>query len=144
MKRGVRPRPGSAMPQHATSTFTIDGWDEEEVDDRDGVRTARARVTKTFTGDLQAVSVTDLLMVTGAPEGNAAYVAVERVEGALHDRSGGFALTHAAHMTPAGRSGDWRIVPGSGTGDLAGIAGTGTVDVAADGTHTLTLDYELA
>ena len=132
------------MPEHARSTFTVDAWDEDGIEDRDGVRTARARVTKTFTGDLQAVSVTDLLMVTGAPEGNAAYVAVERVEGALHERTGGFVLTHAAHMTPEGRAGDWRIAPGSGTGELAGITGTGTVDVAADGTHTLTLDYELA
>lgn len=131
------------MSQHATATFVIDDWHETGAQERDGVRTSSARVTKTFTGDLQAVSVTDVLMLTGVPEGNGSYVAVERVEGALHGVEGGFALVHAAHRTPDGHDGEWRIAPGSGTGDLTGIRGTATLDVDADGTHRLTLDYDI-
>ncbi len=35
------------------------------------------------------------------------------------------------------------VVPGSGTGDLLGITGTIEIAVDPDGTHTLTLDYDL-
>jgi hypothetical protein len=35
------------------------------------------------------------------------------------------------------------IVPASGTNELAGIRGTGSMTVQADGTHRITVDYEL-
>lgn len=131
------------MTSRATSTFTVDDWRETASRDRDGVRTSAARVTKTFTGDLQAVGVADVLMLNGVPEGSGSYVALERIEGALHGAEGGFALVHCAHRSPDGHEGTWRIAPGSGTGDLAGIRGTATLDVHTDGTHVLTLEYAL-
>ena len=83
------------MTLHATSAFTITGWEPETIDDRDGVSLTRTKVTKTFTGDLEGTSVAELLMA-GAPNDSAAYVGFERIEGKLNGRAGSFILHHNA------------------------------------------------
>src|SRR5207253_2525149 len=50
------------MPR-AISTFTIDSWDEQTWDEHDGVKLAKARVTKTWRGDLEGTSTTEILTV---------------------------------------------------------------------------------
>jgi hypothetical protein len=105
------------------------------------VALGRTRLTKTFAGDLRAISVVTMLGVSlpvdGKPQG-VAYVALERVTGNLNGREGSFVLTHiagAAHgMTVS-------VVPGSGTGDLSGISGEFVLERHADGSHTYTFDY---
>ena len=129
------------MPR-AEGTFDIDRFDTEKpYDQRDGVTLTRAHITKTFQGDLTGTSETDIIMVhTQIP---AAYAGIERFEGAVHGRSGGFVLQHGA----GSRSGDlwltWKIVETSGTGDLTGIRGEGQIVIGPDGTHSYTIDYEL-
>jgi hypothetical protein len=112
------------MP-HAESTFVIDNWDGTTYDNAPGAELARARIAKTFQGDLEGTS--------------AAYVALERFNCRLHGRSGGFVLHHSAGA--AGNS--WTVVIGSGTDELTGLSGSGQIERHADGSHSFVLDYEL-
>jgi hypothetical protein len=131
------------MTLHATSAFTISGWEPTTIDDRDGVSLTRTKVTKTFTGDLEGSSVAELLMA-GAPNDSAAYVGFERIECKLSGRSGSFILRHNAVSVRGSQSATWTIMANSGTGELQGISGAAQIVIDADGGHTLVLDYELA
>jgi hypothetical protein len=130
------------MIQRASSSFTVDNWNEETYGDHDGVTTGRASLTKTFHGDLDAASTVNMLMV-GTPGGSRSYVALEQIVGSLHGRSGSFVLRHDASASTAGQTGSFLVVPDSGTGDLAGMRGTAEIVIAADGSHSLNLDYDL-
>jgi Protein of unknown function (DUF3224) len=131
------------MTLHATSAFTITGWEPTTIDDRDGVSLTRTKVTKTFTGDLEGSSVAELLMA-GAPNDSAAYAGFERIECNLNGRSGSFILHHNAVSVRGSQSATWTIMANSGTGELQGISGAAQIVIDADGGHTLVLDYELA
>ena len=54
--------------------------------------------TKTFHGDLQAVSAGAMLGVRTQTKGSAGYVAIEQVTGSLAGRSGSFMLQHFGLM----------------------------------------------
>ena len=131
------------MTVQADSTFVNDRHDAETYDDRAGVALGRIHIARTFRGDLEGTSTAELLTaMTGS--GSAVYVAFDRVEGTLHGRRGSFVLHHRGI---AGADGsfvnDGFVVADSATGELAGLLGTATLVVAADGTHHLTLNYEL-
>jgi len=127
-----------AMP-HAESTFVVDTWDGSTYESAPGAELGRARLSKTFQGDLEATSTADLLSATTSA-GPAAYVALERITGRLHGRAGSFVLHHSAGA--AGNS--WTVVLGSGTDELTGLSGSGQIERHADGSHSFLLDYELA
>src|SRR4028119_441730 len=101
------------MATRATGTLEIDSWDEEHYDEREGTRLARVRVAKTFHGDVEGVSTTDLLLAYGAEEGSTAYVGFERVVGSIHGRSGSFVLHHTATSSPDRRPAAGGARPGS-------------------------------
>jgi hypothetical protein len=130
------------MTLHATSAFTITGWEPTTIDDRDGVNLTRTKVIKTFTGDLEGASVAELLMA-GAPNDSAAYVGFERIEGKLNGRAGSFILHHNAVSARGEQSATWTIMTDSGTGELEDISGAAQIVIDADGGHTLILDYDL-
>ena len=126
----------------AEGTFNLDRFEAEDpYDDHDGVKIARAHISKTFSGDLVGTSETDMIGVTA--ENPAAYVAIERFDGTMHGRKGTFILQHEA----GGRAGvpwmTWKIVESSGTGELAGLRGEGEIIIAPDGGHSYVLNYEL-
>jgi Protein of unknown function (DUF3224) len=126
----------------AEGAFSLDRFDDEvPYDDRDGVKLARAHISKTFRGDLAGTSETDIIAVsTGNP---AAYVGIEHFEGTLHGRKGGFVPPHNAGGDAGVPWMTWKIVQTTGTGELSGIRGGGQILVGADGGHAYTLDYEL-
>src|SRR5207247_7430847 len=129
----------------ATGTFDIEGWDQQTYDEREGVSLARATVTKTFHGDLEGTSTAELLLAGSTQvETSRAYVAIERIEGRLHGRTGTFVLHHTAIGSAAGGTAAWTVVPDTGTGELRGLSGQVQIAIDADGTHRFTLDYELA
>jgi hypothetical protein len=72
-----------------------------------------------------------------------AYVALERFEGTLDGRTGGFVLQHNA----GGKNGEpwlsWKITEGTGTGALKGITGEGQIIIGPEGSHSYTLDYDI-
>lgn len=102
----------------------------------------RMRLDKRFHGSLEATSVGEMLAL-GDGRRFGAYVAIERVEGVLDGRKGGFALVHHARMNE-GVPEDWTVtvVPGSGSGELAALSGRMRIDIA-DGEHRYAFDYGL-
>ena len=132
------------MTTRATGMFEIDSWDEEPYDEREGTKLARVKVAKTFKGDVEGASTTDLLLAYGSEEGSAAYVGFERFVGSVRGRAGSFVLHHTATSSPEGRSATWSVVPDTGTDDLRGLRGEAEISVDADGGHSFSLDYDLA
>lgn len=131
------------MTTRATGTFDIDAWDGEAPDERDGVTLSRAHLTKTFRGDVEGTSTTDILMAGGREEGSAAYVALERIDARVHGRRGSFVLQHSATSSRGQQSATWTVVPDTGTGELLGLRGTAEIEIEPDGTHRFRLDYDL-
>jgi hypothetical protein len=131
------------MGNRAEGTFDLDSWDAgTPYDEHEGTQLARVKVGKTFRGGLTGTSTAELITVV-TEAGPVAYVGIERFEGTLEGRAGGFVLQHNA----GARNGEpwlsWKIAEGSGTGDLDGITGEGEIIIGPDGAHSYTLDYRI-
>jgi hypothetical protein len=126
----------------AVATFINTVYEEEPYDDRDGTVLGRIHITRRFEGDLEGESTAELLTAR-ASAGSAAYVALDIIVGRLHGRSGSFILQHRGVVSAAGAETAGAVVPDSGTGELTGLRGESRISVSEDGTHTLTLEYEL-
>ncbi len=136
------------MSKRATATFNVTGWDDSPYHEAEnGIRLSRVAVTKTFGGDMEGSSAVELLMCQANAKdlsAGAGYVASELFTGSLGGVSGSFVLQHWGLMGAAAQTTSGHVVPGSATGELAGLTGKMEISVAEDGTHTLTLDYDLA
>jgi uncharacterized protein DUF3224 len=130
------------MTLQAASTFENVVFDAETYDERDGSALGRIHIERTFRGDLEGAATAELLTAT-TPSGAAVYCAFDRIEGTLHGRRGSFVLHHRGVAGGADAWTDGFVVADSGTGELAGLSGTATIAVDPDGTHRLSLDYEL-
>ena len=75
-------------------------------------------------------------------ERSGAYVALERVNGTLDGRPGGFMLVHRGIMDRGAQDLSITIVPGSGDGELVGISGVFHLKIE-DGRHLYDLAYHL-
>lgn len=106
------------------------------------VEIMHVRFEKRFAGPLQAHSVVEMLGYMTGVEGSGAYVALERVEGTLHERSGSFVLRHAGVMERGAQSLLLTVVPDSADGELAGLQGEMRIDIV-DGKHFYGFDYRL-
>ena len=100
----------------------------------------RMSIRKTFSGDLRGTSRGQMMTAAGTAAGSAGYVAVERVEGELHGRTGEFLLQHFGTMRRGDGNLTVEVVPDSGTGDLAGLVGSMTIDATADHAYVFTYD----
>lgn len=129
------------MPSTSAS-FTIDSWDGEAYDDRDGVKLSRAHLVKTWSGGIEGRSVAELLMIE-ASDGSMAYAGLERVESTIDGRAGAFVLQHAATNDRGTATLSMTVVPDSGTGELRGLRGSMTIEGDQEGGHTVTLDHDL-
>jgi hypothetical protein len=103
----------------------------------------RLLIEKQFHGDLEATSRGQMLSAATPVKGSAGYVALERVSGMLHGRTGTFVLQHSGTMDRGAPQLIITVVPDSGTGELTGIAGRMAI-VIADGKHAYELEYTLA
>jgi hypothetical protein len=127
------------MP-HATGPFDVTVTPQETAPD---APVARMLLYKQFHGDLDAVAKGEMIAASEALTGAAVYVAIDRVTGTLHGRSGSFLIAHRGTMSSEGQRLDIIIVPGSGTGQLVGITGTLGIDIV-EKKHFYRVDYELA
>lgn len=113
------------------------------VPNGDGGRFNRLLLDKQIHGDLEGTSEGEMMGADTAVKGSAGYVAVERVTGTLHGKSGSFALLHKSTMR---KGADFRmditVVPDSGTDELASIAGTFTI-IFEGKNHLYEFDYSL-
>jgi Protein of unknown function (DUF3224) len=137
------------MSTHATATFEITGWEpanEESgggspAESTDAPTLSRATVKKTFQGDLVGTSVATALLCQSADGAAGGYLAQERVEGRLGEKSGTFVIQHGGIKTANDQKAFGNIVPGTATGELKGLRGKAVIAHDEKGA-TLTLDYE--
>jgi hypothetical protein len=114
-------------------------WDDAAVYPSLG----RRSIAKSFSGDLVATSVGEMLSAGGSVSGSAGYVAIERVTGSVAGRQGSFSLMHRGVMDRGAPSLTILVVPDSGEGELAGIRGTMDIQIK-DGQHFYQFDYSFS
>jgi len=128
---------------HASGTFEVTVTPEGEPQTTPGASLGAMSIDKTYSGDLVGQGVGRMLSAMTDVKGSAGYVAIERVSGTLHGRTGSFVLQHSGSMSRGAQHLVITIVPDSGTGELAGITGTKMIRIE-EGKHYYDLDYELA
>jgi hypothetical protein len=140
--RTVHAQKGAAMTKHASGTFDVTITPQK--DDGIGDPTiGRMSVEKWYHGDLEGTGGAQMLAgMAEAVKDSGTYVAIERVRGTLHGRTGSFAVWHAGTMTRGKQALTITVIPDSGTGELIGITGTMTIDIR-DGKHFYGMDYAL-
>ena len=132
------------MTMHATATFEVKTWDEQPYEETaDGSKLTRARVTKSFAGDIEGDATLEYLMAYPA-DSAVSYVGLERIVGRLGGRAGSFVLQHTGLDEGGTTTGTFTVVPGSGTGDLRGLRGEGGYTLAGHADrYPVTLDYRI-
>jgi hypothetical protein len=131
------------MSQRASGTFEVKLDRQPPFDSADGVSLGRTTITKQFHGDLTGTSQGEMLSA-GSSEvpGSAGYVAIERVRGTLHGRSGSFVLQHNGLLDRGRPELSVNVVPDSGSGELKGLRGSLTIDIR-EGKHYYSFEYAL-
>ncbi len=127
---------------HATGTFEVQLSSLPQYNQAVDAKLARMSIDKQFHGDLEATSKGEMLSAGTEVKGSAGYVAIERVNGVLHGRSGSFVLQHNATMNRGTPELNIIVVPDSGTGELSGLSGNMRI-IIADGKHSFEFDYSL-
>ena len=130
------------MTIRATGPFDVKMTPEAADTEGEGSALGRMAIAKTYHGDLEATARGTMLTAGTSVEGSAAYVAVERVTGSLHERRGTFALQHMGTMTRGEFNLSITVVPDSGTGELTGLSGKLAI-VIVGGKHSYELEYTL-
>lgn len=130
------------MTTTARGSFPVEMKPHEPAAAEDGVSLGRLSLEKQFEGDLVATGRGEMLTALTPVQGSAGYVAIERVTGTLHGRSGSFVFQHAGTMDRGAHQLSITVVPGSGTGALEGLAGTFRLTVE-EGRHLYEFDHEL-
>ncbi|MGH7494882.1 MAG: DUF3224 domain-containing protein [bacterium] len=130
------------MTYRASGTFEVKLT--PQTNDSSGDATlGRMLIDKQFQGDLKGNSKGQMLSAMTAVKGSAGYVAIEKVSGTLHGRSGTFVLQHSGTMTRGTPELIVTVVPDSGTDQLAGLAGKMTIRID-EGKHFYEFEYTLA
>jgi hypothetical protein len=131
------------MKQNANARFAIKTWDEKPYSEGpDLPKLTRARVTKTFTGDIEGEGHVEYLMMYRG-DGSATFVGLERIDGRIGDKIGSFVLQRTGAFEGGLAKETYSVVPGSATGDLRGLAGGGSSSVGHGMEHPFVLSYEL-
>jgi hypothetical protein len=126
----------------ARGSFNVEIKPALEPATSEGVALGRMTLDKRFEGDLAGVGKGEMLTALTPVKGSAGYVAIERVSGTLHGRTGSFVLQHTGTMDQGAQSLSITVVPGSGTGALVGITGTFGITIT-DGKHLYEFEYSL-
>lgn len=136
------PLPETPVTARAVGTFQVKITPLAPEPGQESIGLGRFRLDKTFAGDLAGTGQGQMLGSMDEADNSGAYVALERVTGTLHGRSGSFMLHHSGVMVRGASTLRIEVVPGTGTGELAGIAGTFSLEMR-DGAHHYVLDYTL-
>jgi len=129
------------VTKHASGTFEVKM--NPQAEDKGGEpMVGRMLLDKQFHGDLEASSKGQMLAMGTEVKGSAGYVAMERVNGTLHGKSGTFGLQHSGTMTRGAPQLTITVVPDSGTGALTGLSGKMTINIV-DGKHFYEFEYTL-
>jgi len=133
-------------PMQANGTFEVKITPAEGTALEKEAGIGRMTIDKTWTGNLSGTSKGSMLTSATESTGAMAYVALEKVDAKLNDKSGSFYFSHNATMKKGdATSGVLKIivVAGSGTGELTGLSGELTINIDAKGGHAYVFNYEL-
>jgi uncharacterized protein DUF3224 len=134
----------AVMTNHASGTFEVKlAPQKPDNKEAESANLGRMSIDKQFHGDLEATSKGEMLSAMSDVKGSAGYVAMERVSGTLHGRTGTFVLQHTGTMTRGAPQLSVTVVPDSGTNQLVGIAGTMTIKIV-EGKHFYEFEYKLS
>jgi hypothetical protein len=129
------------MSTQATSSFKIEGWDEQPyVETEDGGKLTRASVKQTFDGEIKGKGEVEWLMCY-RPDQTADFVGLQRIVGQVGERSGSVVLQSTGGFDGKEAKGPLMIVAGSGTGELKGITGDGELRAPLGGEPSVSLNY---
>jgi len=132
------------MKKNANARFAIKSWDEKAYSEgQDLPRLTRARVTKTFTGDIEGEGQVEYLMMYRS-DGSATFVGLERFVGRIGGRTGTFVLQRTGVFENGQAKESYSVIPGSATGELQGLRGDGHSAVGHGTEHPFSLNYDLA
>ena len=127
----------------ASARFTIQSWDEKPWSEgQDLPKVTRARVAKTYTGDIEGEGQVEYLMMYRG-DGSAAFVGLERIAGRLAGKTGSFVLQRTGAFEDGLARESYFVLPGSATGELQELSGHGTSAVGHGMEHPFTLDFEM-
>lgn len=127
---------------HASGTFEVKMSPQPAEESVGDASIGRMALDKQYHGDLVATGKGQMLATRTAVDGSAGYVALERVSGTLHGRSGTFALQHSGIMTRGTPQLIVTVVPDSGSDELQGLAGTLAITITG-GQHFYDFEYTL-
>lgn len=133
----------ATMTQHAAGSFDVKLTPRAPDDpNAEAAVPARMSIDKQFHGDLEAGSLGQMLSAGTGVRGSAGYVAMERVSGKLHGRSGTFILQHTGTMNCGTPQLSITVVPDSGTAELTGLTGRMTIEIV-EGKHLYEFEYTI-
>jgi hypothetical protein len=114
----------------------------QQLKDTSDPNLARITLDKQYHGDLEAIAHGEMLTAATSIQNSAGYVAIEKVTGKLHGKTGTFVLQHSATMNRGTPEMNIIVVPDSGTGELAGLSGRMKI-IINGGKHSYEFDYQL-
>jgi len=129
----------AVVATQASGTFDVKLAPQTLEETADGTF-GRMSIDKQFHGDIEGTSKGQMLTAGTSVKDSGVYVAVERITGTLHGRSGSFVVQHSGVMTRGTPHLTITVVPDSGTGQLVGLMGMMTIRIA-DGKHFYEFDY---
>jgi Protein of unknown function (DUF3224) len=132
-------RKEAIVATHASGTFEVKLAPQPLEENAEGTF-GRMSIDKQFHGDIEGTSKGQMLTAGTSVKDSGVYVAVERITGKLHGKSGSFVVQHSGVMTRGAPQLTITVVPDSGTGELVGLAGTMTIRIA-DGKHFYDFEY---
>ena len=127
------------MPNHARGPFDVKVTPQDTAPD---AAVARMLLYKEFRGDLEAIAHGEMIAAAEPLTGAGVYVAIDRVTGTLHGRSGSFLIAHRGIRNADGQELSIVIVPGTGTGQLTGITGSLGIEIVGK-EHFYSVEYEV-
>ena len=130
------------MATHASGTFDVKITPQPPDGKADPSPIGRMLIDKQLHGDLEATSIGQMLSFSTETKGSGVYVAIERITGTLHGRTGSFALQHSGTMIRDVPHLSVTVVPDSGTGELVGLTGKFDIKIV-DGKHFYEFEYTL-
>ena len=133
---------GSTVTNRAAGTFDVKINPLVAHHKDESAPLGRLSIDKQFHGELDATSKGEMLAAGTEVKGSAGYVAMERVTGKLHGRSGTFVLQHSGSRNRGSPSLSVTVVQDAGTGQLLGLAGKMNIKIEA-GKHFYDFEYTL-
>jgi hypothetical protein len=129
------------MPR-ASGSFTVEITPQLQESGVGDASIGRMGLYKRFEGGLRGEARGQMLATRSPVDGSAAYVALDRFEGELDGRRGGFSLQHRGIMDRGEASLQVSVVPDSGSEALTGVRGSLSIHIEGK-QHSYDFEYSL-